>query len=208
VQSGAVWASTSPVAVDGESWTLLLRQVQEQGIRWQTTVSDGGEPLRRPSALLPEASPSTRCLACAAPLLAGASAPGSAGRGTPAADTSGGAAGSAPGSRCAATGEVSPKAQYHASCHEVQRGCRHDFPPKSPLSLVDCFLVPALCKQALSSPCVREKGLSSCFLCRHARGQAACFSLLPERAGALAGKMVRKNVMTPPPGTLTLSGQL
>jgi hypothetical protein len=45
VQSGAVWASTSPVAVDGESWTLLLRQVQEQGIRWQTTVSDGGRAI-------------------------------------------------------------------------------------------------------------------------------------------------------------------
>lgn len=45
VQSGAVWASTSPVAVDGESWTLLLWQVQEQGIRWQTTVSDGGRAI-------------------------------------------------------------------------------------------------------------------------------------------------------------------
>ena len=45
VHSGAVWASTSPVAVDGESWTLLLWQVQEQGIRWQTTVSDGGRAI-------------------------------------------------------------------------------------------------------------------------------------------------------------------
>lgn len=45
VHSGAVWASTSPVAVDGESWTLLLWQVQEQGIQWQTTVSDGGRAI-------------------------------------------------------------------------------------------------------------------------------------------------------------------
>ncbi len=45
VHSGAVWASTSPVAVDGESWTLLLWQVQQQGIRWQTTVSDGGRAI-------------------------------------------------------------------------------------------------------------------------------------------------------------------
>jgi hypothetical protein len=45
VHSGVVWASTSPVAVDGESWTLLLWQVQEQGIRWQTTVSDGGRAI-------------------------------------------------------------------------------------------------------------------------------------------------------------------
>ncbi len=45
VHSGAVWASTSPVGVDGESWTLLLWQVQEQGIRWQTIVSDGGRAI-------------------------------------------------------------------------------------------------------------------------------------------------------------------
>ena len=50
VHSGAVWATTSPVGVDGESWMLLLWQVQEQGIQWQTTVSDGGAPSRRPSA--------------------------------------------------------------------------------------------------------------------------------------------------------------
>ncbi len=45
VHSGAVWASTSPVAVDGESWTLVLWQLEEQGIRWQTTVSDGGRAI-------------------------------------------------------------------------------------------------------------------------------------------------------------------
>ncbi len=45
VHSGAVWASTSPVAVDGESWTLLLWSLQEQGIDWQSTVSDGGRAI-------------------------------------------------------------------------------------------------------------------------------------------------------------------
>jgi hypothetical protein len=45
VHSGAVWATTSPVAVDGESWTLVLWQVQEQGIAWQSTVSDGGRAI-------------------------------------------------------------------------------------------------------------------------------------------------------------------
>ncbi len=45
VHSGAVWATTSPVAVDGESWTLVLWQLQEQGIAWQSTVSDGGRAI-------------------------------------------------------------------------------------------------------------------------------------------------------------------
>src|SRR5258708_36182252 len=45
VHSGAVWATTSPVAVDGESWTLVLWQVQEQGIACQSTVSDGGRAI-------------------------------------------------------------------------------------------------------------------------------------------------------------------
>jgi hypothetical protein len=45
VGSGAVWASTSPVAVDGESWTLLLWELQEQGLHWHTTVSDGGRAI-------------------------------------------------------------------------------------------------------------------------------------------------------------------
>jgi hypothetical protein len=44
-RSGAVWASTSPVAVDGESWTLLLWQLQEQGLPWETTISDGGKAI-------------------------------------------------------------------------------------------------------------------------------------------------------------------
>jgi Transposase, Mutator family len=43
--SGAVWASPSPVAVDAESWTLLLWQLQEQGLQWETTISDGGKAI-------------------------------------------------------------------------------------------------------------------------------------------------------------------
>jgi hypothetical protein len=46
VHSAAVWASTSPVAVDGESWTLLLWEMQEQGLHWQSTVSDGGRAIQ------------------------------------------------------------------------------------------------------------------------------------------------------------------
>ncbi len=45
VQSAAVWASTSPVAVDGESWTLLLWEMQGQGLHWKTLVSDGGKAI-------------------------------------------------------------------------------------------------------------------------------------------------------------------
>jgi len=45
VHSGAVWASTSLVGVDGESWILLLWQLEEQGLRWQTSVSDGGRAI-------------------------------------------------------------------------------------------------------------------------------------------------------------------
>jgi hypothetical protein len=45
VGSGAVWACTSPVGVDGDSWTLLLWQLQEEGLHWHTTVSDGGRAI-------------------------------------------------------------------------------------------------------------------------------------------------------------------
>ena len=45
VHSGQVWASTPPVAVDGESWTLLLWYLSEQGIEPVSTVSDGGRAI-------------------------------------------------------------------------------------------------------------------------------------------------------------------
>jgi transposase-like protein len=44
--SWAVWAAEGPLAVDAESWTLLLWLAQERGLRWQATVSDGGDALR------------------------------------------------------------------------------------------------------------------------------------------------------------------
>ncbi len=40
--SYAVWAAEGPVAVDTESWTLVLWLAQERGLRWHATVSDGG----------------------------------------------------------------------------------------------------------------------------------------------------------------------
>jgi hypothetical protein len=48
--SGAVWLAVGPVAVDGESWTLLLWEGQEQGLRWRGTVSDGGAAMAQATA--------------------------------------------------------------------------------------------------------------------------------------------------------------
>lgn len=42
VHSGQVWMTIPPVAVDGDSWTLVLWSLQEQGITCSCTVSDGG----------------------------------------------------------------------------------------------------------------------------------------------------------------------
>jgi len=44
--SWAVWASEGPLSVDADSWTLLLWLAQDRGLRWQATVSDGGDALR------------------------------------------------------------------------------------------------------------------------------------------------------------------
>jgi len=41
-QSSVVWATEPPVAVDAESWTILLLYLQEQGVEWKTAASDGG----------------------------------------------------------------------------------------------------------------------------------------------------------------------
>ena len=60
VHSGAVWASTSPVEVDAESWTLVLWQVEEQGIAWHTTVSDGGRAIGEAVATVAAARPHQR----------------------------------------------------------------------------------------------------------------------------------------------------
>src|SRR5947208_13018759 len=45
VHSSQVWASLPPVAVDGESWTLALWYLQEQGVSCTATVSDGGRAI-------------------------------------------------------------------------------------------------------------------------------------------------------------------
>src|SRR5438270_4402030 len=45
VHSSQVWASLPPVAVDGESWTLALWYLQEQGVISTSTVSDGGRAI-------------------------------------------------------------------------------------------------------------------------------------------------------------------
>lgn len=46
VHSGAVWASEGPVPVDGDSWTLVLWDLQERGLRWDRVVMDDGEAMR------------------------------------------------------------------------------------------------------------------------------------------------------------------
>ncbi len=46
VWSSLVLASVPPVAVDTESWMLLLWQMAEQGLQWQLTVSDGGKAIQ------------------------------------------------------------------------------------------------------------------------------------------------------------------
>ena len=46
VQSGQVWATVPPVAVDGESWTLLWWYLHEQGLLCERSVSDGGRAIQ------------------------------------------------------------------------------------------------------------------------------------------------------------------
>jgi len=50
--SSVVWASMPPVAVDGESWTILLWYLHEQGIEWESTVSDGGRAIQEALTML------------------------------------------------------------------------------------------------------------------------------------------------------------
>jgi hypothetical protein len=42
-----VYASCPPVAVDGESWSILLLQMRDHGLRWRVVVSDGGKAIGR-----------------------------------------------------------------------------------------------------------------------------------------------------------------
>jgi transposase-like protein len=45
VHSAQVWATLPSVAVDGESWTLVLWYLREQGVVCRGTVSDGGRAI-------------------------------------------------------------------------------------------------------------------------------------------------------------------
>jgi transposase-like protein len=42
VHSGAVWASAGPLPVDTDSWTLVLWDLEERGLRWDRVVADDG----------------------------------------------------------------------------------------------------------------------------------------------------------------------
>jgi hypothetical protein len=42
-----VYASCPPVAVDGESWSILLLQMKDHGLQWRVVVSDGGKAIGR-----------------------------------------------------------------------------------------------------------------------------------------------------------------
>jgi hypothetical protein len=46
VHSGAVWASEGPLPVDGDTWTLVLWDVQARGLRWDRVVLDGGSAMQ------------------------------------------------------------------------------------------------------------------------------------------------------------------
>ncbi len=47
VQTSFVYASSPPVAVDGESWDLMLLQMKDNGLKWRVIVSDGGKAIGR-----------------------------------------------------------------------------------------------------------------------------------------------------------------
>jgi hypothetical protein len=46
VHSGAVWATEGPVPVDSDSWTLVLWELQDRGLRWNRVVLDGGAAMQ------------------------------------------------------------------------------------------------------------------------------------------------------------------
>lgn len=60
VHSGAVWAAAGPLPVDGETWTLVLWDAQERGLRWHTTASDGGTAMAQACATVAPQTPTQR----------------------------------------------------------------------------------------------------------------------------------------------------
>src|SRR5260370_23602707 len=81
--SAQVWATLPAVGVDGESWTLALWYLHEQGVLCTASVSEGGgaleDALQTTQALISHQPPSTRCVASLASSRTGASAPGAGG---------------------------------------------------------------------------------------------------------------------------------
>jgi hypothetical protein len=49
VHSGAVWASVGPLAVDTESWILVLWELQARALAWDRVTMDGGAAARAAS---------------------------------------------------------------------------------------------------------------------------------------------------------------
>jgi hypothetical protein len=49
VHAGVVWASAGPLAVDTESWILLLWDLQDRGLLWDRLTLDGGAAARAAS---------------------------------------------------------------------------------------------------------------------------------------------------------------
>jgi len=52
VHSGAVWASVGPVAVDTDSWTLVLWELQARHLLWDRVTMDGGAACRAASRMV------------------------------------------------------------------------------------------------------------------------------------------------------------
>lgn len=46
LHSGAVWASEGPLPVDGDTWTLVVWDRQERGLRWDRVVLEGGSAMQ------------------------------------------------------------------------------------------------------------------------------------------------------------------
>lgn len=46
-QGGAVWAMEGPLEVDAESWTLVLWDLEDRGLRWDRVSTDGGRALQQ-----------------------------------------------------------------------------------------------------------------------------------------------------------------
>ena len=46
VHSGAVWASEGPLAVDADSWTVVLWSLRDRGLGWDRVVLDGGAAMQ------------------------------------------------------------------------------------------------------------------------------------------------------------------